>query len=90
MPLMTFSQAVNLALDEELSRDPHVVLLGEDIRQGVFRGTAGLVEKHGEARVRDSPISEAALVGCAVGAVRLSWTPDLHSQERFRIFVPPH
>ncbi len=75
MPLMTFSQAVNLALDEELSRDPHVVLLGEDIRQGVFRGTAGLVEKHGEARVRDSPISEAALVGCAVGAAATGLRP---------------
>ncbi len=72
---VTISQAVNMAMDEELARDPTVVLLGEDIRQGVFRGTAGLVDTHGESRVRDSPISESALVGCAVGAAATGLRP---------------
>lgn len=75
MATLTFTQAVNRALAEELARDPRVVLLGEDITRGVFRGTAGLVEIHGRERVRDTPISEAALVGCAVGAAATGLRP---------------
>ncbi len=66
----TFARALTRALDECLGADPSVVVWGEDVGAsgGPFRVTRGLLEKHGPARVRDAPISEAALVGAAVGA----------------------
>ncbi len=61
--------AITLALDEALESDGRVVLLGEDISDsGVFGVTKGLAAKHGADRVRDTPISEQAIVGAAVGA----------------------
>jgi len=61
--------AITLALDEALASDPRVVLLGEDISDnGVFGVTRGLSEKYGADRVRDTPISEQAIVGAAIGA----------------------
>jgi pyruvate/2-oxoglutarate/acetoin dehydrogenase E1 component/TPP-dependent pyruvate/acetoin dehydrogenase alpha subunit len=60
--------AINTALDEALASDPRVVLLGEDISDGVFAVTKGLATRHGADRVRDTPISEQAIVGAAVGA----------------------
>ena len=61
--------AITLALDEALTADDAVVLLGEDISDnGVFGVTKGLAAKHGADRVRDTPISEQAIVGAAVGA----------------------
>lgn len=75
MALMTFRDAVNRALDEEMARDERVVLIGEDVTKGVFRGTAGLVDKYGKERVRDTPISEAAIVGCAIGAAATGLRP---------------
>ena len=60
--------AINVALDEALASDPRVVLLGEDISDGVFGVTRGLAQRHGADRVRDTPISEQAIVGAAVGA----------------------
>ncbi len=61
--------AITLALDEALATDDRVVLLGEDISDnGVFGVTKGLAAKHGADRVRDTPISEQAIVGAAVGA----------------------
>jgi len=66
---MSVRSAITLALDEALSADPRVVLLGEDISDnGVFGVTKGLAAKHGADRVRDTPISEQAIVGAAVGA----------------------
>ncbi len=66
---MSVRSAITLALDEALSTDPRVVLLGEDIADnGVFGVTKGLAAKHGADRVRDTPISEQAIVGAAVGA----------------------
>ncbi|MCS7069016.1 MAG: alpha-ketoacid dehydrogenase subunit beta [Meiothermus sp.] len=69
MPTMTLIQAINTALDEEMSRDERVMLLGEDVgkRGGVFLATEGLQQKYGPDRVIDSPLSEAAIVGAAVG-----------------------
>lgn len=66
-------QAVTEALAEEMERDSRVVLFGEDVgaRGGVFMATAGLQERFGQARVFDTPLSEASIVGAAVGmAVR--------------------
>jgi 2-oxoisovalerate dehydrogenase E1 component len=66
---MTGSEAINLALREELARDPAVVLLGEDVSLGGYLAvTRGLVDEFGAARVRDTPISENAIVGGALGA----------------------
>jgi pyruvate dehydrogenase E1 component beta subunit len=68
---MTMSQALNLALDQALERDDRVLVLGEDIADpagGISGITAGLSTKHGADRVLDTPISEAAIVGAAVGA----------------------
>lgn len=69
MPNMTIIQAINSALDEEMSRDQRVMLLGEDVgkRGGVFLATEGLQQKYGPDRVMDSPLSEAAILGAAVG-----------------------
>lgn len=69
---ITFTQAYNRALDEAMTADPNVVLLGEDIGEkeggGVFKVTAGLGTKHGMERVRTTPISEQAIIGAAIGA----------------------
>jgi pyruvate dehydrogenase E1 component beta subunit len=69
MPLMNMVQAINLALREEMERDPDVVFLGEDVGKdgGVFRVSEGLVERFGPERVIDTPIAESAIVGAAVG-----------------------
>ncbi len=77
MSVMNMSQAINLALREEMRRDPKVILLGEDIGRfgGAFQVTKGLVEEFGEERVRDTPLSEAAIIGCAVGAALMGWKP---------------
>jgi acetoin:2,6-dichlorophenolindophenol oxidoreductase subunit beta len=68
-PEMSVRSAITLALDEAMVSDPRVVILGEDISDnGVFGVTKGLAAKHGADRVRDTPISEQAIVGAAVGA----------------------
>ncbi|MBS3131748.1 alpha-ketoacid dehydrogenase subunit beta [Candidatus Woesearchaeota archaeon] len=65
----TIVQAVNMALDLELGRDRNVVVMGEDVgvNGGVFRATDGLQKKHGKERVIDTPLSEEAIIGTAVG-----------------------
>jgi pyruvate/2-oxoglutarate/acetoin dehydrogenase E1 component len=66
---MTMREALNLALDQALARDERVFLLGEDIADpGASGPTAGLSTKYGHERVLDTPISEAAIVGAAIGA----------------------
>ena len=68
---MTMLEALNLALDQALAKDERVFLLGEDIADpagGIVGVTKGLSTKHGHERVRDTPISEAAILGAAVGA----------------------
>ena len=66
---LTMIEAINETLHAEMARDDRVVLLGQDVARngGVFRATEGLLEKFGEQRVVDTPISEAAIVGSAVG-----------------------
>jgi len=67
---MSFVQACNAGLRQELSRDPNVFLMGEDIAHygGMFRVTEGLLEAFGEDRVIDTPISESGFIGMALGA----------------------
>jgi len=69
MANLTMVEAINLALRQEMERDPGVVLLGEDVGEngGVFRATQGLLERFGETRVVDTPLSESAIVGAAIG-----------------------
>lgn len=69
--------AINRALDEEMARDENVFLIGEDIGYagGSFGATRGLLEKYGEWRVKDTPISEEAISGAAVGAALVGRRP---------------
>jgi 2-oxoisovalerate dehydrogenase E1 component beta subunit len=69
MAQMNMIQALNSAMDIALSKDPSVVLMGEDIGYfgGVFRCTEGLQRKHGEHRVLDAPIAEGGIVATAIG-----------------------
>jgi len=62
-------EAINNALDEEMSRDPRVMVLGLDVGKlgGVFRATSGLLEKHGAQRVVDTPLAEASIIGASLG-----------------------
>lgn len=77
MPELTLVKAVNRALDEALSLDDAVVLLGQDIGQdeGVFRVTEGLLKKYGPNRVIDTPLAEAAIIGGAVGMAAYGLKP---------------
>ncbi|BEH09615.1 MULTISPECIES: alpha-ketoacid dehydrogenase subunit beta [Geobacter] len=70
MPEMNYRDALNLALKEEMRRDPSVVVWGEDVAlyEGSFKVTRGLLAEFGEERVKDTPISENSIVGVAVGA----------------------
>jgi acetoin:2,6-dichlorophenolindophenol oxidoreductase subunit beta len=70
MSELTFREGVTRALAEELERDERVLVLGEDVGAagGVFQATVGLFDRFGPRRVRDTPISEQAIVGCALGA----------------------
>ncbi|BDE05727.1 TPP-dependent acetoin dehydrogenase complex, E1 protein subunit beta [Vulcanimicrobium alpinum] len=82
MATMTFSEATLAAMREEMRRDPTVFLMGEDIAKqgGIFGQFKGLPQEFGFDRVRDTPISEAALVGAGVGAALTGCRPvvDMH------------
>ena len=62
-------EAINNALDEEMQRDPRVMVIGLDVGKlgGVFRATSGLLDKHGPQRVVDTPLAEASIVGASLG-----------------------
>lgn len=70
MSEVTYRDAVIQALGDELESDPRVVLIGEDVGAagGVFKATEGLYQRFGGMRVRDTPISEQAIVGTVIGA----------------------
>lgn len=70
MAELRYREALNQALREEMERDERVFVMGEDVAfyGGSFRVTEGLLAEFGEQRVIDTPISEAAIVGCAIGA----------------------
>ncbi|MEK7338038.1 MAG: alpha-ketoacid dehydrogenase subunit beta [candidate division NC10 bacterium] len=77
MRKITYREALKEALREEMRRDPRVFLLGEDIAQfgGSYKVTQGLLDEFGPERVRNTPISEAAIVGVAVGAALTGMRP---------------
>jgi 2-oxoisovalerate dehydrogenase E1 component beta subunit len=78
----TYLEAIREGLWEEMERDPNVFLLGEDIGVygGAFKVTAGFIEHFGEKRVVDTPISEAAIAGAAVGAGLMGLRPVAEMQ----------
>ncbi len=77
-----FVDALNEALHQEMERDPRVVVMGEDVAAtgGIFGATKGLLDKFGEDRVRDTPISEAGFVGCGIGAAIAGLRPVVEIQ----------
>jgi pyruvate dehydrogenase E1 component beta subunit len=77
MPTITYAQALNDALREEMRLDPRVFLMGEDIGHhgGIFRVTKGLIDEFGADRVRDTPISESSFVGLGIGAAMAGIRP---------------
>jgi pyruvate/2-oxoglutarate/acetoin dehydrogenase E1 component len=79
---LTLVEAVNDALHTELARDPDVMVLGEDVGRagGVFRATAGLRDAFGESRCVDTPLSEAGILGGAVGLCMAGWRPVVEMQ----------
>ena len=82
MPVMTYLDAIRQGIWEEMERDPNVFLLGEDIGVygGAFKVTAGMLEQFGAERVIDTPISESAIVGAAVGAALMGLRPVAEMQ----------
>ena len=77
MTVITYAQALNEALREEMRADPRVFVMGEDIglHGGMFRVTQGLIDEFSPQRVRDTPISEAGFVGLGVGAALAGMRP---------------
>lgn len=77
MAQKTYLQALNDALREEMERDPNVLIIGEDVGAfgGCFGVTKGLYERFGENRVRDTPITESAIIGAATGAAAAGLRP---------------
>ncbi len=74
---LTFAQAVNEALHEEMERDQRVLMIGEDVATagGVYKLTEGLLARFGPERVIDTPISEAGIVGLGIGAAMTGMRP---------------
>src|SRR5690349_24963053 len=82
MSEVTYLEAIREALFEEMERDQNVFCLGEDIGAygGAFKVTDGLLDRFGEARVIDTPISEIAIVGAAAGAAHMGMRPVCEMQ----------
>lgn len=89
MPEITMVEAIRDAMDEELSRDENVFIVGEDVGQrgGVFRATVGLFDKYGSDRVIDSPLAELSIVGVGIGAALYGMKPICEIQ--FADFIFP-
>lgn len=89
MAVISYIEAVTLALKEEMERDEKVFVLGEDVgaRGGVFRATNGLYEQFGEQRVIDTPLAESAIAGVGIGAAMYGMRPVAEMQ--FADFIMP-
>jgi 2-oxoisovalerate dehydrogenase E1 component beta subunit len=79
---VTYVDAISQALNEEMGRDERVFLMGEDIGTygGAFKVTQGFLEKYGEWRVLDTPLSESGFVGAAIGAAMMGLRPVVEMQ----------
>ena len=83
MPEITFGEALNQAIREEMRRDPTVFVMGESIRGGVYGVTGGLSQEFGNDRVLDTPLSETGFMGAAVGAAAIGMRPIVGSLSSF-------
>ena len=86
---LTMVEALNKGLDQAMGADDRVVVLGEDVAKtgGVFRVTAGLLDRYGEERVVDTPLAEAGILGSAIGMALYGLLPVVEIQ--FDVFVYP-
>src|SRR5713101_1840845 len=86
---MTFIQAIQSAMRDEMARDESVILMGEDVgkKGGVFKATEGLQELYGESRVIDTPLAESSIAGVAIGAAINGLKPIAEMQ--FADFIHP-
>ncbi len=82
MAEITFADAINQAIKEEMRRDPRVFIMGESIRGGIYGVTGGLSREFGE-RVIDTPLSENGFIGAAVGAAAVGMRPIVQSLSSF-------
>ena len=82
MPTVTYLEAIRQGIWEEMERDPNVFVLGEDVGAygGAFKVTEGMLAQFGEERVLDTPISESAIVGAAIGAALMGMRPIAEMQ----------
>jgi pyruvate dehydrogenase E1 component beta subunit len=82
MAELTLVEAVNDALHTELARDGNVMVIGEDVGRagGVFRATAGLLDRFGANRCVDTPLAEAGMLGAAIGLCMAGWRPVCEMQ----------
>ncbi len=89
MPVISYIDAITMALREEMERDDKVFILGEDVgkKGGVFKATAGLYDKFGEERVIDTPLAESAIAGVGIGAAMYGYRPVAEMQ--FADFIMP-
>lgn len=89
MPVISYIDAVTMAIKEEMERDEKVFVLGEDVgkKGGVFKATNGLYEQFGEARVMDTPLAESAIAGVGIGAAMYGMRPIAEMQ--FADFIMP-
>lgn len=89
MAIMSYIDAITLAMKEEMERDERVFILGEDVgrKGGVFKATVGLYEQFGEDRVLDTPLAESAIAGVAIGAAMYGMRPIAEMQ--FADFILP-
>lgn len=89
MPVISYIDAITMALKEEMERDDKVFILGEDIgkKGGVFKATAGLYDEFGEDRVLDTPLAESAIAGVGIGAAMYGYRPVAEMQ--FADFIMP-
>lgn len=89
MAVISYIDAVTLAIREEMERDPKVFVLGEDVglKGGVFKATQGLYEQFGEDRVIDTPLAESAIAGVGIGAAMYGMRPIAEMQ--FADFIMP-
>ena len=77
MPRMSFREALNQAMSEEMERDPNIFLMGEEVGhyQGAYKVSQGMLQRFGEKRVIDTPIAECGFVGIGVGAAMVGLRP---------------
>ncbi|MDP4083727.1 MAG: alpha-ketoacid dehydrogenase subunit beta [Bacillota bacterium] len=89
MPVISYIDAVTMAIREEMERDSKVFVLGEDVgkKGGVFKATNGLYDQFGEHRVIDTPLAESAIAGVGIGAAMYGMRPIAEMQ--FADFIMP-